>query len=135
MDVRNAYHLGRFRQHFARSFCTCRSQKRKKYSQAISLFVILGSAHIKALNKMFVKLTPGSQVDVGEAIKNFCNVKRRSDMKECSRDQFHHHYTKSFCKSRFTLILKLLTSQKRKTILMTWLNVYAFGSYGRKSCT
>jgi len=40
--------------------------------------------------------------------------------------QFHQRSTSSFCASR---------SQKRKKILTTWLNYYAFGSNGRKSCT
>jgi len=47
---------GRFHQCFTCGFCVHRSQKRKKYSQAVSLS---GSAHIKAAHKMLMKLTPG----------------------------------------------------------------------------
>ncbi len=43
-----------------------------------------------------------------------------------TRCQFHQCSTSSFCASRF---------QKHKKILTTWLNSYAFGSYGRKNCT
>jgi len=42
------------------------------------------------------------------------------------RCQFHQCSMSSFCTSR---------SPKRKKILTTWLNSFAFGSYGRKSCT
>ncbi len=40
-----------------------------------------------------------------------------------SRCQFHQHSKSNFCYCR---------SQKRKKILMTWLNSHTFGSYGRK---
>jgi len=33
-------------------------QKRKKYSQVVSLFVLLGSGCVKAAHKMLVKSTP-----------------------------------------------------------------------------
>jgi len=43
------------------SFYARRSQKRKKYCQALILFfALLGSAHVKAVCKMLMKLTPGS---------------------------------------------------------------------------
>jgi len=45
---------GRF-QHFTCSFYKQRSQKRKKYCQAISLFVLLGFLRIEAAQKMLVK--------------------------------------------------------------------------------
>jgi len=52
---------GQFHQHFiSRSFYARRSQKRKKYSQAVSLFSLLGSEDVGALpHKMLVKLIPG----------------------------------------------------------------------------
>jgi len=37
----------------------------KRYSKAVSLFVCLGSAQVKAAHKMLVKLTPGA---------NFTNI-------------------------------------------------------------
>ncbi len=41
------------------SFYAHRSQKFKKYSQAVSFFALLGSVHIKAARKMLMELTPG----------------------------------------------------------------------------
>jgi len=51
---------GRFHQHFICIFLARRSQKRKKYSQAVSLFVFLGSVSIKDVRKTLVKLTPAA---------------------------------------------------------------------------
>jgi len=45
-----------FHQHFSRSFYARRSQKRKKYSQAVSIFGLLGSALVKTTQKTLVKL-------------------------------------------------------------------------------
>ena len=42
---------------FTRSFYACRSQNCKKLLE-LSLFALLGSASIKAVHKMLVKLTP-----------------------------------------------------------------------------
>jgi len=44
-----------FKQHFTPSIYACRSQRRKKYSQAISL---LESARLKYARKMLVKSNP-----------------------------------------------------------------------------
>jgi len=41
------------------SFNARKSQKHKKCSQVVSLFALLGSAHVKAVRKMLVKLTRG----------------------------------------------------------------------------
>jgi len=40
-----------------------RSQKRKKCRQAVSLFALLGSVHVKAAYKALMKLTPGCEMD------------------------------------------------------------------------
>ena len=42
---------GEFQQHFMSSFYTYRSRKRKKVSQIKQLFVLLGSARVKAVCK------------------------------------------------------------------------------------
>jgi len=52
---------------FLRSFYVQRSDKCKKYGQAVNLFALLGSALVKAACKMLMKLTP---------CVNFINVKR-----------------------------------------------------------
>ena len=44
---------------FTSSFYACRSQKRKKDSQVMQLFALLGSLRVKAARKMLVKLIPG----------------------------------------------------------------------------
>jgi len=48
----------RFHQHFMSGFCTSRSQKHKKDWRLDCLFALLGSAGVKALHKMLMKLTP-----------------------------------------------------------------------------
>jgi len=50
-----------FHQRFTHSFFARGAQKRKKDSQVINLFTLLGSARAKAVHKysMLVKLTPG----------------------------------------------------------------------------
>jgi len=48
-----------FRQRSTYSFYARRSQKRKKDSQVVNLFTILGYMSAKAACKMLVKLTPG----------------------------------------------------------------------------
>jgi len=46
------------------SFCACRSQKHKKYSEVISLFLaLLGSAHAKAAHRILMKLTPARHIE------------------------------------------------------------------------
>ncbi len=49
--------MSQFHQHSTYSFCTSKSQKRKKYSWVISVF--LGSAGAKAVHRMLIKLSPG----------------------------------------------------------------------------
>jgi len=52
--------LGRFHQHFTRSFYAQKSQKRKKNQlNRHCLFVLLVSTRAKAVHEMLVKLTPG----------------------------------------------------------------------------
>jgi len=48
-----------FHQHSTSSFYARRHQKRKKNCQVNQLFVLLGSASVKASHRMLVKLTPG----------------------------------------------------------------------------
>jgi len=48
-----------FHQRFTQSFYSCRSQKCKKYTQDVNIFLLfwdLQSAHVKAAHKMFMKL-------------------------------------------------------------------------------
>jgi hypothetical protein len=44
---------------FIQSFYACRSQKRKSANDLTAIFVLLGSAGIKAARKMLMKLTLG----------------------------------------------------------------------------
>ncbi len=61
---------GQFHPHFMMSnFYVQRAQKRKKYSEAVSLFTLLGPACVKVARKMLVKSTPGV---------NFINIFTRS---------------------------------------------------------
>jgi len=53
-----SHYCCQFDQHFTSSFYKQRSQKRKKYSKAISLFALLGSVCVEAALKMLVKFTP-----------------------------------------------------------------------------
>ncbi len=54
-------------QHFPPSFYTYRSQKRKKFHQAICLFALLGSACVKAVSKILVKSTPGRLITIHQS--------------------------------------------------------------------
>ncbi len=51
-----------FHQCFTSSFYARRSQKCKKYSQAVGIFAHLGFGHVKALCKTLMKLTPALKV-------------------------------------------------------------------------
>jgi len=48
-----------FYQRSTSGFCVCRSQKCKKDSQVVSLFLSSGSAHVKAAHRMLMRSTPG----------------------------------------------------------------------------
>ena len=60
---------GQFHQHFTSSFYTCRSEKRQKDSQLKQLFLLSGSAGVKAARKRVDEI----------------------DLKEWRKDQFHQH--------------------------------------------
>ncbi len=51
-----------FHYHFTLNFYEGRSPKRKKYSQAVRLFALMGSAHVKAVLKMLVKSATGQDM-------------------------------------------------------------------------
>jgi len=48
-----------FYQHSTSSYCACRSRKHKKTVKSSVFFAILGSASVKAANRILMKLTPG----------------------------------------------------------------------------
>ncbi len=50
--------MAKFYQRFTYSFYAPKAKKRKKDSQVISIFTLLGSTSIKAVCKTVVKLTP-----------------------------------------------------------------------------
>jgi len=52
--------------------------KAQKYSQAISLFALLGSGSVKAVRKMLVKSTPGH----GPSICSRANLVRQKNFKK-----------------------------------------------------
>ena len=55
--------VGLFHQHFTSIFYACRSQKCKKDSQLKQLFVLLGSASVKAARKLIDEVDPVAPED------------------------------------------------------------------------
>jgi len=95
--------------------------QRKKYPRPATedfhhLQAFLEASFTKKLHNIYFELSP----------RPVWNSPRPVGWETLISRQFHQRSKSSFCASR---------SLKRKKILTTWLNSYAFGSYRRKSCT
>ena len=87
---------------FTGSFYTCRSQKHKKLLDLTEIFVVLGSASVKAARKMLVKLTPDRSVIFLSTQKAFKKTIRSSN------SVLHPNFTDfTVCKNFLHLFLNI----------------------------
>jgi len=59
--------VGEFHQHSMYSFYACGAQNRKKNSQVVSLFMLLGSTSVKAERKYVGEIEPNKKVEINVA--------------------------------------------------------------------